>query len=1186
VDAAISADYADTLLLAWRGELDFARVIEHAEKLQRHDRAALAAVLYQTWLQRNHSPYDGYAWFNLGVLLADEGDVTAARDAYLHAIERSPRLFQARVNLGLMFERLGQFDEAVTQWRLVEDEARADEADADARTTLIAAFNNLGRLLEIRKQYSSALLALDKSLSLNPAQPDAIHHWVFLRARQCLWPVYRPFAQVTEEAMRAATSALAMIALSDDPEAQLAAARHYTARKLPTPFAPLAPAEGYQHTRLRIGYASSDLCQHPVAMLTAELFELHDRERFEIYTFDWSPEDGSELRQRIIAASDHFLRIDKLDDEAAAQLIRSHEVDILIDLQGQTSGARVAILARRPAPVQITWLGLPATCSLPGVDYVLADRFLIPEASAQYFSEKPLYLPNVYQPSDRRRPVGPALTRAECGLPETGFVFCCFNNNYKYTADLFAVWMRILTRTPGSVLWLLADNPWARANLVHQLDLHHIARERVIFAERATPDVFRARLAVADLFLDTFPFNAGTTANDALWMALPVLTCAGRSFASRMAGALLTAAGLDELITTNFADYEEKAVALAHAPADCQRLHARLGEVKAHGALFDTPRFVRDLEGVLTGVVPRACAIEALRQERNAVFEHELAVVAIVKNEASYIEEWLEYHKLVGVEKFYIYDNESSDNLKTILRPYIDSGEVVYEYAPNLEQPNAFGGVVPQLQVYCDCIEKCRTQTRWLAIIDVDEFIVPLEKETIPELLSSLQATTMQERPFVGLGIHWVIYGYSGHRVRPEGLVIENYSVSAGADKHIKSIVNPRTVTGFTNPHSAVHAYGLCGVDENGKTIDNPPFWDESATENEIRKIRINHYFTKSYAEYSARLQKNRLHHDSAYQQIEAPPFDVTGDAARDAWQRIGSGMVFPDHSDQVMGKFIPEVKAALLARHHAADIAQEEAGVHILTAPPPTFYIPEVALDATTARPRRLTALGAIVGCQSYLEIGVDQGNSFFALDFPRKVAVDPVFKFDITQRSAPGETFHALTSDAYFAGPGQEECFDLIYLDGLHTYAQTLADLEAALAHSHAGSLILIDDTVPSDVFSTVPDMATAFQYRARFGNNPRDGNWHGDVYKVVIHIHDQMPELSYLTFISGGNPQTVVWKEARADVRPFCDDPARIAWLDFFWLQAHYAVLRAAPESEVINHLAKMFSQGALARERLTG
>jgi predicted O-linked N-acetylglucosamine transferase (SPINDLY family) len=423
-----------------------------------------------------------------------------------------------------------------------------------------------------------------------------LHHWVFLRAKQCEWPVYAPVDGVDPELMRQSTSALAMIALSEDPEVQLAAARNYVRNKINCDVPALSGSNAYGHKKIRIAYLSSDFCLHPVAMLTAELFELHDRDRFEVYGYCWSREDGSAIRKRIIRSMDHFEPIHELSDETAAKLIREQEIDILIDLHGQTLGARANLLAYRPAPIQITYLGLPATTGFPFIDYVIADRFLIPQESAQFYTEKPLYMPDVYQVSDRKRVCAPVPSRESCGLPSDGFVFCSFNNNYKFTPEIFGIWMNILRRVPGSVLWLLADNPWAEANLRKEAGRLGVDQSRLVFAPRVAPEIYLARYGVADLFLDTFPFNAGTTANDALWMGLPVLTYSGRSFASRMAGALLTAAEQNELITYNLHDYEEKAVALANAPGKCRRIRKNLKEVRESGKLFDVQRFVGNLE--------------------------------------------------------------------------------------------------------------------------------------------------------------------------------------------------------------------------------------------------------------------------------------------------------------------------------------------------------------------------------------------------------------------------------------------------------------------------------------------------------------------------------------------------------------------------------------------------------------
>lgn len=586
------ADFIEYMRRIWLGQLEFVDLVTYADTL--NGQPWLTAALYRTWVQRIRSPFNGIAWFNLGVVLFGEGDAEGGREAYQKALEITPRFPQAMANLGLVFERLGNPEAAIEQWSKVEEIANPDVPDE--RQVLIASLNNIGRLQENLKQYAPACAALEKSLTLNPDQPDAIHHLVFLRQKQCRWPIYDPVGQATAEMFRQHTSALAMLNISDDPEAQLAAALNYSRRKIPSGLPQLAPAHGYQHDKIRIAYCSGDFCTHPVAMLTVELFECHDKSRFEIYAFCWSRDDKSPLRQRILNAVDHYIRVHGMDDVAIARLIREHEIDILVDLQGQTSGAKTTMLAHRPAPIQITYLGLPATTGLPCVDYVIADRFLIPEEYARFYSEKPLYMPDVYQVSDRKRESSPAPTKKSCGLPGRKFIFCSFNNNHKYTLEVFTTWMNILRRVPNSVLWLLADNPWAKENLKKEAAAQGVDPERLIFAERASPPDYLARYLVADLFLDTFPFNAGTTANDALWMGLPVLTLSGRAFAARMAGALLTAAGLPELITEDLQAYEEKAVALAQDSKAHKALRQKLAQARETSPLFDTTKFTQNLE--------------------------------------------------------------------------------------------------------------------------------------------------------------------------------------------------------------------------------------------------------------------------------------------------------------------------------------------------------------------------------------------------------------------------------------------------------------------------------------------------------------------------------------------------------------------------------------------------------------
>lgn len=598
----IAEGFGSNVLGAWNGSLAFPELIEQAARYESADLRPLAAVLYQTWLAHNSSVYTHAVLFNLGATLAALGDSAGAEAAYRRALDLAPAFAQPRVNLGLLLERSGKVDAAMSEWKwIVSNCAR----DAAGLPLVLLALNHLGRVAEGLKQFADADAFLTQSLLLDPNQPDVLHHWVFLRQKQCAWPVYADVAGVSKLAMRDATSALAMLSISDDPQEQLRAAQQYVLTKLSTNVPPLTAGSGYGHRKIRIAYCSSDFCLHPVSLLTVQLYELHNRAEFEVFGFCWSPEDGSAVRQRIRSAMDHFVIIGHLNDEEAAQLIRSYEIDVLVDLQGQTSGARAGILAYRPAPIQITYLGLPATTAFPFVDYVIADDFLIPSQQAAYYSEKPLYMPHVYQVSDRHRQHTPAPTRISCGLPEEGIVFCSFNNSYKYTPEMFDVWLSLLSKVNGSVLWLLADNPWAEKNLRQVAQSRGFSQDRLVFATRVAPQDYLARYLVADIFLDTFPFNAGTTANDCLWMGCPLVTLSGRAFGARMAGALLTAAGLQELIAYSLQEYETLALELANNPVRRLRIREKLGAVRDHGVLFDTPRFVRDLENRLTDLVAK-----------------------------------------------------------------------------------------------------------------------------------------------------------------------------------------------------------------------------------------------------------------------------------------------------------------------------------------------------------------------------------------------------------------------------------------------------------------------------------------------------------------------------------------------------------------------------------------------------
>jgi len=572
-----------------------ADLVSRAEALSQQGQIPLAIGLYQSWLIGNQDPMRYVALFNLGTLLGNVRQYAAAEQVCRLALQLKPDLHQARLNLGHQLEHQGRVNEALTEWQQVARELEA-QSRPDA-TLLLHALNNLARALEMERRYDEAEAYMVRSLNVDPDQSAVLQHYVHIRQKQCKWPVYLPLDKVTVNRQLLSTSALAMLAAHDDPALQLLAAREFVHSKVQAPVPPKPRRVRQPGERIRIGYLSGDLCMHAVGLLTVELFELHDREKFEVYGFCWSKDDGSPLRERIVKAFDHHIRIGHLSDEQAAQAIEACGIDILVDLQGLTSGARPNILMHRPAgAVQVSYLGLPGTSALPTVDYIVADPFVYPPELAPYMTEKPLYVPRCYQVSDRRRDVGPPLTRASCGLPDDKFVFAAFNNNYKISEEVYACWMRILAQVSDSVLWLMADNRWSEQNLRDQASAHGVDPARLIFAGRTQPSEYMARLALPDLFLDTFPYNAGTTANDILWMGTPILTRSGRSYISRMCGSLLTAVGLPDLITFSLEEYENKAVQLGQNPNWNAIYKHYLDKNRRINELFHIPLLVQDLE--------------------------------------------------------------------------------------------------------------------------------------------------------------------------------------------------------------------------------------------------------------------------------------------------------------------------------------------------------------------------------------------------------------------------------------------------------------------------------------------------------------------------------------------------------------------------------------------------------------
>jgi len=390
---------------------------------------------------------------------------------------------------------------------------------------------------------------------------------------------------------------LAFLAISGVPKEQLQCARVLVRDSYPADRTPLWRGERYHHDKIRIGYLSADFRNHAVARLIAGVFEHHDRTRFETTALSLGSERESSMRKRLEGAFDRVLDVDRASEFDIARQVRELEIDIAIDLMGYTRGGRPGILALRPAPLQVNYLGYPGTLGADYIDYLIADSVVIPDEQRAFYTEKIAYLPDSYQCNDSQRRIADAVpSRKEAGLPETSFVFCCFNYNYKIMPEIFDIWMRLLSSVEGSVLWLLEDHPAATSNLRQEAEACGIASSRLVFAKRAPLDQHLARLKHADLLLDTLPYGAHTTASDALWVGVPVLTCLGTSFAGRVAASLLSSVGMPELITHSLQDYEKCARDLALNRSVVLALREKLSKNRMSGPLFDTTRITRNLE--------------------------------------------------------------------------------------------------------------------------------------------------------------------------------------------------------------------------------------------------------------------------------------------------------------------------------------------------------------------------------------------------------------------------------------------------------------------------------------------------------------------------------------------------------------------------------------------------------------
>jgi predicted O-linked N-acetylglucosamine transferase (SPINDLY family) len=411
------------------------------------------------------------------------------------------------------------------------------------------------------------------------------------------------------------------LGISDSPQDQLLCSRIWMRDKCSASPTPISMGERYHHNRIRLAYLSADLHQHAMAFCLAELFEMHDHARFETTGVSFGPDIPSEMRSRLQGAFNRFFDVRQKSDREVANMLRELEIDIAVDLNGYTYGGRTRIFALRAAPVQVSYLGYPGTMGADFIDYILADRFVIPEEHRACYTEKVVYLPDSYQVNDSKRRVAERTpTRAEAGLPDQGFVFCSFNNNYKFSPMVFDVWMRLLGKVEGSVLWLLASSAAAMRNLRKEAADRGIAPDRLVFARRISHEDYLARHRLADLSLDTVPYNGHATASDALWVGLPVLTCLGKTFPGRVAASLLNAIGLNELITHSLEEYEALALELATNRKLLADIKSKLAANRDTCPLFDTDRFRRHMETAYVrmwercqkGEAPESFAVESI----------------------------------------------------------------------------------------------------------------------------------------------------------------------------------------------------------------------------------------------------------------------------------------------------------------------------------------------------------------------------------------------------------------------------------------------------------------------------------------------------------------------------------------------------------------------------------------------
>jgi protein O-GlcNAc transferase len=583
---------------------------------------------------------------NLGNALLRLGQSEKAIAQYEKALALRPNYPEACNNLGRALATLGRHDEAVTHYRwalaLRPDYvdacinfgnglaalARQEEALAQYERALtispnhVEALNKRGNMLSALKRDDEALVSFEKALSVESGNPYAFNGLARSALFACDWARSAKLSrQLTIQVAQGklAINPFTFLGCCGDPSLQLACAKAFVRHEIHALPTPLWKGAVWRNEKIRIGYLSAGFRRHPNAYLTAELFELHDRSRFDVLGFSLGTDDRSDIRGRLVRAFDRFHDVHSKSDREIATLMHEMQVDIVIDRSGYVTNARPGILAYRPAPIQVNYLGFPGTLGADFYDYVIADPIVLPFDQQEFYTEQIVHLPDCYQSNDRKRAIAVETgTRQEMGLPARGFVFCCFNNNYKITPAVFDVWMRMLRQVEGSVLWLLRDSVPAENNLRKEAAAREVDPARLVFAGRMGLEEHLARHRLADLFLDTLPFTAHTTASDALWSGLPLLTCRGGCFAGRVAASLLTAIGLPELVTDSLDTYEALALRLATEPNLLRGFRERLEQNRRVYPLFDTDRYRHHIEAAYSqmweiwqrGERPRSFAVK------------------------------------------------------------------------------------------------------------------------------------------------------------------------------------------------------------------------------------------------------------------------------------------------------------------------------------------------------------------------------------------------------------------------------------------------------------------------------------------------------------------------------------------------------------------------------------------------